>query len=165
MGLSACETMKTAAPEMVPAAVEAGTALGFIKSQDNLSALAGAIEAAGLAGALSGRNAVTVFAPSNAAIEAAGDVSADILKLHVVEGAADIALIVDAVNSGNGEAFIDTLGGRIVTRTKAGELYFRGQDGGAARAINSDNILPSGSVVHIIDAVIGTGPLMLGVDT
>ena len=120
-------------------------------SSANLTAFLGAVSAAGLGETLDGASDVTVFAPSNSAFQGIasglGNLSiADltgILAYHVINGTV-------AYSSGlsNGTV-VPTLGGGNLTVTISNGSVFVN----SARVINSD-ILVSGGVVHIIDAVL-----------
>jgi len=65
-----------------------------IKGYDNFDKLVEAVAKAGLADALSGPGPFTVFAPTNSAIEGfTGEITADVLKYHVVPGKVTYAQI------------------------------------------------------------------------
>jgi len=76
-----------------------------IKCYDNFDSLVGAVAAAGLADALSGPGPFTVFAPTNSAVEAfTGEVTADVLKYHVVPGKFTYAQITGDLKTLQGES-------------------------------------------------------------
>lgn len=160
VALSGCETM---APKTTTTAdAPADTVLGFIQNTEELSALAGAIEMAGLADALGSAGPITIIAPNNAAFEMAGDVPEDaliaILKGHVVPGEIGIDNLLETMGGGS-EAFLATLDGdRVLARTAGNDLFFRAQNGSPAKALRSDNFV-SGGVIHIVDRVLGVGPI------
>ena len=117
--------------------------------------LAAAVDAAGLAGALSGTDTLTVFAPTDAAITAlvealeitpadllALETLGDILKYHVVAGLAMSSDLSDG-------QMIATLLGPDVTVTINEEGVFINDAQVTVADIMADN-----GVVHVIDAVL-----------
>lgn len=127
---------------------------------EQLSTLVTALQAADLAGALSGEGPFTVFAPLDSAFAALpegtltsllGNIPAltDILELHVIPGA---AIYSNNVPLGNAT----TLGGEMINFSMVGDALMIN---GSVEVISVD-IPASNGVIHLIDGVI-TAPAMV----
>ena len=140
---------------LLPPAPPTNTILDVIQNSLEHMLLAAAVDAAGLAGALSGTDTLTVFAPTDAAITAlvesleitpadllALETLGDILKYHVVAG---LALSSDLSDG----QMIATLLGPDVTVTINDEGVFINDAQVTVVDIMADN-----GVVHVIDAVL-----------
>ena len=140
---------------LLPSAPPTNTILDVIQNSPEHMLLAAAVDAAGLAGALSGTDTLTVFAPTDAAITAlvealeitpadllALETLGDILKYHVVAGLAMSSDLSDG-------QMIATLLGPDVTVTINEEGVFINDAQVTVADIMADN-----GVVHVIDAVL-----------
>ncbi len=140
---------------LLPPAPPTNTILDVIQNSPEHMLLAAAVDAAGLAGALSGEDTLTVFAPTDAAITAlvealeitpadllALETLGDILQYHVVAG---LAMSTDLSDS----QMIATLLGPDVTVTINDEGVFINDAQVTVADIMADN-----GVVHVIDAVL-----------
>lgn len=116
----------------------------------NLTSFVGAINAAGLQSTINSLSDVTIFAPSNTAFQAIGNIVSNastktltsVLEYHVLNGTVAYSTLL-----GNGS--VATLGGGNLTITvEDGAVFVNG-----ARVINSD-LLVSGGVMHVIDSVL-----------
>ncbi|KAG0131308.1 FAS1 domain-containing protein [Tuber indicum] len=116
----------------------------------NLTAIAGALTKADLADTIDTLSGVTIFAPSNAAFQAIGNLAgglsreqlASILKYHVVPVR---AFTVDLQNS---QKLRTAQSGEITIRINNGDVYANG-----AKVIVADVITNNG-VIHVIDGVL-----------
>ena len=140
---------------LLPPAPPTNTILDVIQNSPEHMLLAAAVDAAGLSGALSGEDTLTVFAPTDAAITAlvealeitpaellALETLTDILKYHVVNGLAMSSDLSDG-------QMIATLLGPDVTVTINDEGVFINDAQVTVVDIMADN-----GVVHVIDAVL-----------
>ncbi|CAN5517868.1 hypothetical protein BH23BAC1_BH23BAC1_15170 [soil metagenome] len=126
--------------------------------EDDFSLLVRAVTRAGLAETLSTTDGLTVFAPNNAAFEAAGldeatiDATSvedltNILTYHV------IAARVFSSDLSNDDA--ETLqGGSVTTSISSGGATVRGASNESASNIVAANILATNGVIHVIDQVL-----------
>jgi uncharacterized surface protein with fasciclin (FAS1) repeats len=142
---------------IVETAVEAGS----------FKTLVAAVQAAGLAGALSGKDKLTVFAPTNAAFEKlpAGTVETlvkpenkatliAILTYHVVAGKFSATDVVTAIKAGNGTATLTTVqGGKLKASLKGSSVILTDEKGGISTVIVADLNATNG-VIHVIDTVV-----------
>ena len=148
-------------PELANAAAALDTA-----ADASLTSLAAAVDEAGLESALNDAEAITIFAPNNAAfdeliantegvedlpglVEALGtDALAAILQAHVIEGAVD----AEAATAAAGGDPIETLNSNAtITITQEGEnLFVNG-----AQIVAADIEVGNG-FIHVIDSVINT---------
>ncbi len=139
--------------QAAPLGQDEGNVYEVIQGNENLSTLAEAIAAAGLAETLAGEGPFTIFAPDNAAFEAipAEELEAlladpamlsDILLLHVVPGellAADLA----------GQSPATALGDPLEIAGEGEDVTVNG-----ASVVAADLVAANG-VVHVIDSVLG----------
>lgn len=140
------------------------TVADIAASNDDFSTLLAAVEAAGLTEALADPDAtLTVFAPTNAAFEAAlaelgmtvEELLADtetltsILTYHVL---GNVVTSVDIVAAGTEEIPVGTLSGEelIVVVNDAGDVMFRDQ----TASVTTADVEASNGVIHIIDGVL-----------
>ena len=161
-GAAAAECSKSAAYETAQQVQHQGVSLNIVETAaeaGSFSTLLAAAEAAGLVEALSGDGPLTVFAPTDEAFAALPDGTvasllepenkgqlADILKLHVIAGA--------AVTS-------DQLAGQQVTADSLnGPLSIDGTDGVTVNGANviAADVEASNGVIHVIDAVLLPAP-------
>lgn len=136
-------------------------------SVDDFSTLVAAVQAADLAGALSGEGPFTVFAPTNAAFDAlpAGTVATllqpanrdtltAVLTYHVVAGRVSATDLVGMINAGGGEATVTTLSGVTLTaRNSHGTVVLTDQAGREVLVTRTD-IDTSNGVIHVLDGVL-----------
>ena len=123
-------------------------------SQDNLSTLVSALEAANLDGTLADESATfTVFAPVNTAFETYDvdflvnntSLLGDVLGFHVVEGAA-----VGSGDLSDGDTFTTVQGDEIEISISDGTVSVEGA------AVTTADVEASNGVVHLIDDVLLT---------
>ena len=140
------------------------TVADVVVANDDFSTLLAAVEAAGLTEALSDPDAtLTVFAPTNAAFEAAladlgltaEELLADtetltaILTYHVL---GDVVTSSDIVAAGTEEIPVETLSGEelSVVLTDDGTVMFKDQ----SASVTTADVEASNGVIHIIDGVL-----------
>lgn len=147
----------TAAPNIVQTAASA----------DQFSTLVAAVQAAELAGALSGDGPFTVFAPTNAAFNAlpAGTVDTllqpanrrqltSVLTYHVVEGRVSAADLIHLIRDGDGHARITTLNGEtLIARVNNGNVVLTDEADRQVLVTQTD-INTSNGVIHVLDRVL-----------
>lgn len=117
----------------------------------NLTALAGALQTLNLTDTVDEAHDVTVFAPNNAAFQAIGSALGNlsttelisILEYHIINGT--VAYSTDIMN---GSSVMTMNGGNVTLREIDGDVFVN-----SAKVINP-NILISGGVMHVIDAVL-----------
>jgi uncharacterized surface protein with fasciclin (FAS1) repeats len=133
-----------------------------VGSSDHTTLVA-AVQTAGLVETLSGEGPFTVFAPTNAAFEAALEAMgitaeellanpdlAGILTYHVVPGKLMAADVLAAIEAGGGTAEVETVNGAKITVTLDGDkVMLNGTASVAVADLEAGN-----GVVHVIDAVI-----------
>jgi len=147
------------------------TLVGVAAANPDFSTLVTAVQAAGLAGTLSGAGPFTVFAPTNAGFDALPDGTVQrlvqprqraqltrILTYHVVPGRISAADLTTAVRVGGGSATLQTVeGGRLVAQD-AGRGRLRIVDStGETFWITATDVNASNGVIHVIDGVLTPG--------
>ena len=146
------ETSTTAAPDTTTAAADQNIVETAVAAGD-FTTLVTAVEAADLAGTLSGDGPYTVFAPTDAAFEAlpAGTLDdlladpealTDVLTYHVVDGDVMAADLSDGmeVTALNGDTLTITIDGDTVKVNDA--------------TVTTADIVTSNGVIHVIDSVL-----------
>jgi uncharacterized surface protein with fasciclin (FAS1) repeats len=153
-----------------PTAALAGNAKGnivaaAIQSPDHKTLVA-AVKAAKLVDTLAGKGPFTVFAPTDAAFaklpagtvgtllkpENRGTLQA-VLTYHVVPGNVSAAQLVQAINSGGGEARLTTVqGGTLTARLSGDGVVLVDAKGGTAKIVAVD-LMQSNGVIHVTDSV------------
>ncbi|MFO0725244.1 MAG: fasciclin domain-containing protein [Myxococcota bacterium] len=130
-----------------------GNIVAVASANADFSTLVSAIQAAGLAGTLSGPGPFTVFAPTNAAFAAlpAGTLQAllanvpeltKILTYHVVAGRLDAAAVSTATRA------VSVQGAEIKIRVENGAVFVN------QAKVTMTDIAASNGIIHVIDAVI-----------
>ena len=128
--------------------------------------LVDAVIQAGLLETLQGDGPFTVFAPTDAAFEAAGvDLStfttdednqtlANILTYHVVAGNVDAATLLQAIEGAGADGYsIETVnGGTLTARMQGGNVVLVDARGGTATVTQAD-VFQSNGVIHVTNAV------------
>lgn len=137
----------------------------------NLTTLVAAVQAADLAGTLSGPGPFTVFAPDNAAFEkipaatrdslmapAGKDDLTKILTYHVVPGRLTAADLTSRIQAGGGKAELTTVQGGTLTASAGanGSVILTDAAGGTSTVSQAD-VMQSNGVVHVIDTVVMPG--------
>ena len=136
------------------------------KSSDHTT-LVKAIQAAGLAEALSGPGPFTVFAPNNAAFGRLQPGTLDnllkpenkaqlevLLKFHVVPKSLTSEQIRAAINAGGGSASFPTLQGSPITaRIEGPNIVLTGGQGNISYVLQGD-VMQSNGVIHVVNGVI-----------
>ena len=124
------------------------------------------IDAAGLAGTLSAKGDVTVFAPTDVGFAKLAPGSMAILLLpankaqlvtvvryHLVAGTMTTATIRTRIAAGGGRAVIPTLQGEALTATEVGgRIVLADVKGGSATVIKGD-LRQANGIIHVTDAV------------
>lgn len=136
-----------------------------VNSKDHTTLVA-AVQAAGLAEALSGPGPFTVFAPTNAAFAKlpAGTVETlvkpenkgtltSILTYHVVPGRVSATELIAMIEQGGGKAELTTLaGGKLIAHMMGGKVAIMDAAGGMATVTQAD-VFQSNGVIHVTDGV------------
>lgn len=170
--LSACAEETVEAPEAADvdmmAAEESGSIVEVAQGNPDFSTLVTAVVAADLAETLSGPGPFTVFAPVNSAFDALPEGTlatltapenqgqlAGILTYHVVAGETTAAALVEAINTGGGEAVLTTVNGASLTATinADGGVTLTDAAGNTANVTMTD-VDASNGVIHVIDTVL-----------
>lgn len=163
-------SMRADAP-MAGASAEAGVMVGgamMLPTQtlvtnasgaSNLTTLVSAVQAADLAGTLSGDGPFTVFAPTNAAFDKVPDAALQglmqpanksqlqaVLTYHVVPGRLSASDLRDG-------QMLTTVNGETLMVTKANGQVMVGNESGMA-TVTQANVYASNGVAHVIDTVL-----------
>jgi uncharacterized surface protein with fasciclin (FAS1) repeats len=136
-------------------------------STENLSTLASAVEAAGLAETLGGEGPFTVFAPTNEAFDALPEGTLDtlleeenqaqlegILTYHVVPTEAASDAVVQMIEDDGGEHPVTTVNGAELTLSMDGDNVVITDAAGNTATVTQADVDASNGVVHVIDAVL-----------
>jgi uncharacterized surface protein with fasciclin (FAS1) repeats len=151
-------------PAPTPAPVVDNTIAGVASRDTNLSLLVKALTKANLVATLQGPGPFTVFAPTNAAFEAAGYNAATIdalpasgvpalktlLQNHVVSGAVQSTGLVD-------NTYIKTLATTTASGTNGMSMYVKTTGGvklNNLATVTTPNVSASNGVIHVVDKVI-----------
>lgn len=180
LSLAACGGGGEAETNDIAAANSAATAVSAPSGDRNLmAALDGAgdlerahglVVAAGLNEALSGVGPYTLFAPSNAAIEALGRERADaltgetmrpqaaaLLRAHIVPGTLTRRDLLAAVQAAGGQPVrMRTMAGPMLTFTREDETVIVASDDGARARLTGEETVASNGVVQPIDGLLRT---------
>lgn len=125
-----------------------------------------AVDTAGLDDIFRGKDALTVFAPTNKAFQQMPggfdallkpdqrDKLIALISYHIVPGKLDADAMAHAVMAGNGKASLETAqGGKLVATVGNGAALI--QDGkGASAKITTPDVRQSNGVVYVIDTVL-----------
>lgn len=163
--LAAC-AMTGSDGSMASAPRASGTVVDIAVASPAHTTLVAAVQAAGLAGTLSGRGPFTVFAPTDSAFARlpSGTVETlvrpenrgmlqSILTYHVVPGRVTAAQLVSAIRAGGGMARLTTVqGGALVARLSGGNVVVTDAKGGRATVTQAD-LSGSNGIIHVTDAV------------
>ncbi|RJY10246.1 fasciclin domain-containing protein [Aurantiacibacter aquimixticola] len=139
-------------------------------SNDNFETLVAAVQAADLAGTLSGDGPFTVFAPTDTAFDAlpTGTVDTllqpanrgaltDILTYHVVAGRVTADDLIHLIRDGDGHARISTLNGEtLIARLNNGQVVLTDAADRQVLVTQTD-IGTSNGVIHVLDRVLLPG--------
>jgi uncharacterized surface protein with fasciclin (FAS1) repeats len=181
LALAGCSTTKDGAPPapVSAAAAPANPSVGGVAmpadrtiaanaaAAPNLSTLATAVTAAGLADTLSGPGPFTVFAPTDAAFArlAPGTVDtllkpenkaslAKLLTYHVVPGTLTAADLTARVTAGGGTATLTTVqGDPLMLTVTQGHLTLT-DVGGNKSYVETGDVRQSNGVVHVVNGVL-----------
>ncbi|MDZ7801443.1 MAG: fasciclin domain-containing protein [Trueperaceae bacterium] len=139
------------------------TVVDIVVSSEDHTTLAAAVVEAGLGTTLSEEGPFTVFAPTDAAFEAALEALgisaeelladpalADILGYHVVPQRLLAADVLAAIEAGDGEAVVTTVQGASLTVTLSGDQVM--VNGSAT--VTATDLEAGNGVVHVIDGVL-----------
>lgn len=139
-------------------------------ANDDFETLVAAVQAADLAGALSGDGPFTVFAPTDLAFDAlpAGtvqtllqpenkDALTGVLTYHVVAGRVTASDLIGLIQAGDGHAVVTTLGGGTLTaRLNNGNVVLT--DAADRQVlVTATDIETSNGVIHVLDRVLLPG--------
>lgn len=127
-----------------------------IKGYDNFGSLCGAVVKAGLADTLKGPGPFTVFAPTDAAVaDFKGEITADILKYHVVAGKVKLADIQGPLKTVQGNSLFY---GRRFRKTFLDSAMIGITSSGASKGqVYPSDVECSNGIVHAIDCVLVPG--------
>jgi uncharacterized surface protein with fasciclin (FAS1) repeats len=159
-------TAATTAQPATPAAgakTIADTAMGNPK----LSTLVSAVQAADLAGTLSGPGPFTVFAPENEAFTRLAPGTLDtllkpenkptltkVLTYHVVPGKVSLAQLREQIEAGNGTATLTTVEGSPLTVSTEGAAIALTDVSGNKSYLAQPDVQASNGVVHVVNGVV-----------
>jgi uncharacterized surface protein with fasciclin (FAS1) repeats len=140
-----------------------------VKSKDHTTSVA-AVKAAGLVDVLSSDGPFTVFAPTDAAFAALPEGAvANLLKpenkaaltkvltCHVVAGDVMALAIGKMIADDGGAHMVPTLGGCMLTATRAGGAIVLTDETGRSARVTIADVKQSNGVIHVIDAVMLPG--------
>lgn len=162
--LAACGGEADKAGDGATSAPSSKTLAAAIRDEGDLDTLEGVIENAGLSDVLEGKGPYTVFAPTNAALGAAGaDLSGEamkaqsaaLLRAHIVPGALTRADIIAAIDqAGGGGVQMRTMAEGLLTFSKDGDaVVVTTADGATARLMGEESVVSNG-VVQPVNGVL-----------
>ena len=167
LGLGACE--KASKQEAAPtgAAKDAAGDSTIASGLGDATKFAAAAKAAGMDLTLNGPGPYTVLVPTDAAFdkmpagaldtlmkpEARAELTG-VLSYHILPGAILAADIAKAIDTGNGKAQLQTMGGGTLTATKDGDAIILSDGSGTKARIAGADEKKSNGVIHRIDAVL-----------
>jgi len=138
-----------------------------IVADGNLSGIAELLSAADLSTTLAGPSLYTVFAPSDAALDAlptevvaalktpaAKPQLTSLLTAHIIPGTVTTSDIINAIESGGGRTQIRTMAGDLLTFAKSGDRITVTTPNGTIAEISGETHEASNGVVHVIDGVL-----------
>lgn len=138
-----------------------------IVADENLSGTAELVSAADLSTSLAGPSLYTIFAPSDAALNAlpvevitalktpeAKPQLTSLLTAHIVPGTVTTSDITKAIEAGGGRTEIKTMAGDLLTFAKSGDRITVTTPNGTVAGISGDAHEASNGVVHVIDGVL-----------
>ncbi len=136
-------------------------------SSDQHTTLVAAVKAAGLVETLKSEGPFTVFAPTNAAFDKLpeGTVATllkpenknmltNILTYHVVSGKLMAKDVINAIQSSNGTATVETIsGGKLQAMIVDGKVMLKDEKGNTA-TVTATDLNGENGVIHVIDSVV-----------
>ena len=142
------------------------TIVGVAQSTGVHNTLVAAVQAAGLAGALSGDGPITVFAPTDDAFGKLPGGTVDtllkpenkgtltkVLTYHAVSGRVTAADLVSMIDKKGGAVTIDTLAGEQLVASKFGDTIAITDAAGRTTAVTQADVNVSNGVIHVTDGV------------
>ncbi|MCW3797678.1 fasciclin domain-containing protein [Sphingomonas sp. BN140010] len=135
-----------------------GTLADLIARPD-AARFAAAVRSVGMEPVLKGPGPYTLLLPTDAAMNAAGDLGTDKQKLtrllsnHVLPGTITAADIGKAIDGHGGKAQLATMAGTTLTATRQGNAIRLSGPNGAATVTGAEEVVGNG-IVHRIDAVL-----------
>lgn len=168
MTLAACGQGAGEAETTGPAQPSSQTLAATLADDPAFGTLDRVLENAALGEVLAGKGPYTVFAPSDAAFNAAaGDLgdeamkaqAAAMLRAHIVPGAltrADIEAAIAGKEGGSVE--MRTMANSLLTFTREGETVIVSGDNGARARLTGEESLASNGVVQPVDALLVAAP-------
>ena len=165
LALAACNPAdKAAEVEGAAPAPSSRDLAATLKAEGDLDSLEAAVAATGLGSVLEGVGPYTVFAPTDAAFEAAGGALSDpalkaqnvaLIRAHIVPGALtrqDIAAALD--RAGSEPVQMRTMADDLLTFTRDGEAIVVTAPDGARARLTGDQAVASNGVIQPVDAVL-----------
>lgn len=161
--LAACGRTEPAADASGAPAPTNLTLAASLDDNENLGALEGVVEGAGLRTVLEGVGPYTVFAPTDAAFTAAGGApgvdekaqGATLIRAHIVPGAvtrADINAALDRASGGKVE--MRTMDDGVLTFTREGQAIRVTAPDGATALLTGSETAASNGVIQPVDRVL-----------
>jgi len=147
----------TAGNQAEPASAK-GT-LSDVLARPDATRFAAAVRSVGMEPVLKGPGPYTLLLPTDAAMNAAGDLGTDKAKLarllsnHVLPGTITVADVAKAIAAHGGKAQLATMAGTTLTATRQGDAIRLTGPGGAATVTDAEEVFGNG-VVHRIDGVL-----------
>ncbi len=153
--------------KMRMADMEANSIAAKAMSNENLSTLVSALQAADMAQTLKGEGDYTVFAPTNDAFSKVPKATLDnlmkpenkeslqkLLSYHVVQGKMNSTDVMEKIKAANNKLDVTTLNGEVLTLSeKGGKVMIKDAKGNTATVTSADMDASNG-IVHTIDKVL-----------
>ena len=154
--------------EETPAEAETGMAEPSSRTlaaslDDDFDAFNGIVENSGLAAVLEGVGPYTVFAPADAALETAGDLTEDamsaqaaaLLRAHIVPGASTRDDILAALErEADGNVQMRTMADTLLTFTREGETVIVTAPDGSSGRLTGEETVASNGVIQPVDGLL-----------
>jgi uncharacterized surface protein with fasciclin (FAS1) repeats len=145
----------------------ANSVAGQAMTNENLTTLAGALQAADLSTMLSEPGEYTVFAPSNQAFEKLSqkkrdelmlpenkEMLSEVLTYHVVPGVINSEKLAAAIKGANGSYTFKTVTGEELTASMSGDQFVIKDGSGKKAQVILGNVPASNGIIYIIDTVL-----------
>lgn len=153
--------------KMRMADMEANSIAAKAMSNENLSTLVSALQAADMAQTLKSEGDYTVFAPTNDAFSKVPKATLDnlmkpenkeslqkLLSYHVVQGKMNSTDVMEKIKAANNKLDVTTLNGEVLTLSeKDGKVMIKDAKGNTATVTSADMDASNG-IVHTIDKVL-----------
>ena len=159
--------LPTDPPATAPAVASTVSAIDTLAGSGDHARLVEALNAAGLASALTTLSPLTVFAPTDSAFSSSTYMSfsdllkeenrgklAELLRYHIVSGTFDTATLDARIEAGGGRAVLTTVQGGELVVQRSGDEYTVTDESNHTARITTANLYQRNGVVQVVDQVL-----------